>query len=66
MQRERVFGQDFTGITAIAREGANLLVREAAKYPEVEWTFQYCPESFSNTEVDYAVEITEAVLDVWP
>jgi len=65
VQRERVFGQDFAGITAIAREGASLVLREAAKYPEVEWTFQYCPESFSNTEVDYAVEVTEAVLDVW-
>ncbi|MFA6904571.1 MAG: 2-isopropylmalate synthase, partial [Gallionellaceae bacterium] len=36
----------------------------AEKYPEVEWTFEYSPESFTNTEMDYAVEICEAVMDV--
>ena len=35
-----------------------------AKYPEAEWTFEYSPESFTNTEMDYAVEICEAVMDV--
>ncbi len=65
VQRERVFGQDRDGITAIARRGAELLRQEAAKYPEPHWTFQYSPESFTSTEMDYAVEICEAVLDVW-
>ena len=65
VQRERVFGQDRDGITAIARNGAEWVKREAAKYPATDWTFQYSPESFSNTEMDYAVEICEAVMDVW-
>ena len=64
VQRERVFGMDKAGITAIAVKGAEWVKREAAKYPEVEWTFEYSPESFTNTEMDYAVEICEAVMDV--
>jgi 2-isopropylmalate synthase len=64
VQRERVFGMDKDGITAIARNGAEWVKREAAKYPEVEWTFEYSPESFTNTEMDYAVEICEAVMGV--
>ena len=65
VQRERVFGQDRGGIAAIARQGADLVRREAAKYPESDWVFQYSPESFTSTEMDYAVEVCEAVLDVW-
>ncbi|MEH6651748.1 MAG: 2-isopropylmalate synthase [Motiliproteus sp.] len=65
VQRERVFGKGTEGITVIARQGAELLKHEAAKYPEVEWTFEYSPESFSNTEMEYAVEICDAVIDIW-
>jgi 2-isopropylmalate synthase len=64
-QRERVFGLDRAGVTEIARQGALWVQREAANHPQTDWCFQYSPESFSNTEVDYAVEICEAVLDVW-
>ncbi|MEJ2591265.1 MAG: 2-isopropylmalate synthase [Candidatus Thiodiazotropha sp.] len=65
VQRERVFRRDREGIKAIAVEGAELLKREAARYPQTEWVFQYSPESFSNTEWDYAVEVCDAVVDVW-
>jgi len=65
VQRERVFGKGRGGITAVARRGAELIKQEAAGHPETEWIFQYSPESFSATEMDYAVEICEAVLDVW-
>jgi 2-isopropylmalate synthase len=65
VQRERVFNKDRDGITAIAVEGATLLQREAARYPETAWTFQYSPESFSNTEMDYAVAVCDAVIAVW-
>ena len=65
VQRERVFGKDRDGIKAIARHGAELLAREAIGYPETEWVFQYSPESFSSTEIDYAVEVCDAVIDVW-
>lgn len=64
VQRERVFGMDKQGVTAIATKGAEWVKRETLKYPEVEWTFEYSPESFTNTEMDYAVEICEAVMDV--
>ena len=65
VQRERVFGRDRDGIKTIAAEGARLLKQEAARYPDTEWVFQYSPESFSNTEWDYAVEVCDAVAEVW-
>lgn len=45
--------------------GAKLLVEEAEKQPETEYIFQYSPESFTGTETPYAVEICNAVIDVW-
>ena len=65
VQRERVFGRDRDGVKAIAAEGARLLKQEAARYPDTEWVFQYSPESFSNTEWDYAVEVCDAVTEAW-
>jgi len=65
VQRERVFQDDRDGIKAIAANGARMLKAEAAKYPDTEWVFQYSPESFSNTEWDYAVDVCDAVIDVW-
>jgi 2-isopropylmalate synthase len=65
VQRERVFNCDREGVKRIAVEGARLLQQEAVNHPDTEWVFQYSPESFSNTEWDYAVEVCEAVIDVW-
>jgi len=65
VQRERVFNKDCAGITDIAVQGARWVKDGAAQYPEVEWTFQYSPESFTGTEMEYAVEICNAVIDVW-
>ncbi|GIX31719.1 MAG: 2-isopropylmalate synthase [Porticoccaceae bacterium] len=65
VQRERVFGADREGVKAIAVRGARLLLAEAERHPDTEWVFQYSPESFSNTEWDYAVEVCNAVIDVW-
>ncbi len=65
VQRERVFGQGCDGITAIAVDGAKMVKAEAAKHPETEWVFQYSPESFSQTEMDYAVQICDVVTEVW-
>ena len=65
VQREQVFGLDRAGITAIATEGARLVKQHAERHPATEWTFQYSPESFTGTEIDYAVEICNAVIDVW-
>ncbi|MBV1915718.1 MAG: 2-isopropylmalate synthase [Pseudomonadales bacterium] len=65
IQREQVFRSDKTGITEIAVTGAKQVKACAEKYPETRWTFEYSPESFTNTEVDYAVEICNAVTQVW-
>ena len=65
IQREKVYAKDKAEIKEIAVTGAKLLVEYAAKYPETEWVFQYSPESFSQTETEYAVEVCDAVCDVW-
>ncbi len=64
-QREMVFKKSKEEIKEIAIEGASLLKKYAKQYPETEFKFQYSPESFTGTEMDYALEVVEAVLDVW-
>jgi len=65
VQREQVFALDREGIKQIAVDGAEFVKAEAAKYPDTRWTFQYSPESFTGTELDYAIDVCDAVLDVW-
>lgn len=65
VQREQVFELDRKGIKAIAVEGAREVQRHAARFPDTDWTFQYSPESFTGTELDYAVEVIDAVTEVW-
>jgi 2-isopropylmalate synthase len=65
VQREVVFKLDREGVKKIAVDGARMLKDIAASYPGTEWIFEYSPESFTGTELDYALEICEAVLDVW-
>jgi 2-isopropylmalate synthase len=64
-QREWVFGQDKTQIMALAVQGATLLKTYAHRYPQTQWRFQYSPESFTQTEPEYALAVCNAVLDVW-
>ncbi|MEL0612971.1 2-isopropylmalate synthase [Marinomonas arenicola] len=64
-QREQVFRMDMAGIKKIAVDGAQCVKDHAAKHPETEWVFQYSPESFTGTEIDYAIEVVDAVADVW-
>ncbi|WP_396455000.1 2-isopropylmalate synthase, partial [Actinomadura sp.] len=65
LQRRVVFGQDKDGITAIAVEGAKLCAKLAEDMGDTEIYFQYSPESFTGTELEYAVEVCNAVNDVW-
>ncbi|MCC8987986.1 MAG: 2-isopropylmalate synthase [Candidatus Contendobacter sp.] len=65
IQRQVVFGMDKAGIVEIAVSGARLIRDIAAEHPDTDWTFEYSPESFSATELDFALEICEAVLAVW-
>ena len=65
VQRDYVFGLDRAGILEIATQGAQWVAEEAAKHPDTEWIFEYSPESFTGTELDFAVEVVDAVTAVW-
>ncbi len=65
VQREQVFGLDREGIKQIAVNGASWVKAGAQKYPHTDWTFEYSPESFTGTEIDYAIEVVDAVTAVW-
>jgi 2-isopropylmalate synthase len=64
LQRRVVFRADRAAVKAIATEGARLCVEEAAKYPGTQWRFEYSPESYTGTELEYAVEVCNAVADI--
>ena len=63
--RRIVFNQDKDGIKEIAVSAAKLFVKYAAMQPDTEWTFEYSPETFSATEVKFAKEVCDAVIEVW-
>lgn len=65
VQREQVFKMTRDQIKQIAVDGAKWVKEYAAQQPETQWHFQYSPESFTGTEIDYAVEVCNAVIDVW-
>ncbi|MDP3939516.1 MAG: 2-isopropylmalate synthase [Deltaproteobacteria bacterium] len=65
LQRRVVFRSDRAGIIEIALKGVRLAKQLSREMPETEIVFQYSPESFTGTELDFAVEICEAVMDVW-
>ncbi|ABS61636.1 2-isopropylmalate synthase [Parvibaculum lavamentivorans DS-1] len=63
--REVVFQQGKQGVKAIATESARQIKEIAATQPETNWTFQYSPEVFSGTELDFAKEVVDAVTEIW-
>mgnify|MGYP000956467926 CR=1 FL=1 len=63
-QREQVFKKDKAQIKKLAVDGAELL-KKLASETDGDFSFEYSPESFHGTEVEYAVEVCNAVLDVW-
>lgn len=63
--RRIVFNQDKDGIKAIAVNAAKLFVKYAALQPETQWQFEYSPETFSATELEFAKEVCDAVIEVW-
>jgi len=65
LQRRVVFGLDREGIKEIAVEGARLCRKYAEQLPETDVLFEYSPESYTGTELDFAVEVCDAVNDVW-
>lgn len=64
-QRRIVFKMDKEGIADIARSGARRVKSLAAAYPETDWVFQYSPESFTGTELEYAAYVSNEVLAIW-
>jgi 2-isopropylmalate synthase len=65
LQRRVVFGQDEKGIVDIAVTGAKLVKKLADANPGTDWVFQYSPESFTGTELEFARDICAAVGDVF-
>ena len=64
LQRKVVFDQDKEGIKKIATDGALLVKELALDNPETKWSFEYSPESFTGTELEYAAEVCDAVVDI--
>ncbi len=65
LQRRVVFGLDRDGVRSLAMQYARLIKVIAMQCPETKWTFQYSPESFTGTEVDFALEVCNWVVHVW-
>ncbi len=65
LQRRVVFGQDRDGIKKIAVDAAKFVRTLAEQMTDSEIIYQYSPESFTGTELDYAAEVCDAVCDVW-
>jgi len=63
--RKIVFNQDKAGVKAIAVSAGTTIKRLAAAAPETQWGFEYSPEVFSSTEIDFAVEVCNAVIEVF-
>ena len=65
LQRKVVFKQDKEGVKKIAEDGAAMVFERLKYLPDTALTLQYSPESFTGTELDYALDVCETVLDCW-
>lgn len=65
VQRQQTFAMSKEEIAAIAVQGAKWVQEYAAKNPNTQWTFQYSPESFTGTEIDYAIDVCNQVIETW-
>ncbi len=64
LQRKVVFKQDKEGIKKIAVDGALKIKALAEQNPDTDWSFEYSPESFTGTELDYAAEVCDEVVEI--
>ena len=64
LQRDIVFKMSKEEIIGLGVKGAKLLRAEAARYPDTKFRYEYSPESFTGTELDFALDVCEAVMDV--
>ena len=65
LQRRVVFREDRAGVKQIAVDGAKMVADRISRIDGTRLQLQYSPESFTGTELDYALEVCEAVMDVW-
>ena len=65
LQRRVVFKSNEEGIKKIATDGAKNVKDYSEKYPNTDWMFEYSPESFTGTELPYAIEVCNAVNEIW-
>ncbi|GAA1019808.1 MULTISPECIES: 2-isopropylmalate synthase [Amycolatopsis] len=65
LQRRVVFREEREGIKKIATQAAEMVVELAAKQPDTDFRFQYSPESYTGTELSYALEVCNAVTEIW-
>jgi 2-isopropylmalate synthase len=65
LQRRVVFGLDKEGIKKIATDGAKMCLDLVSTVPETKVSFEYSPESYTGTELEFAVEVCNAVNDIW-
>ena len=65
LQRRVVFGLDKDGIKKIATDAAALCLELMSTVPETKVSFEYSPESYTGTELEFAVEVCNAVNDIW-
>ncbi|MCB5184914.1 2-isopropylmalate synthase [Methylobacillus gramineus] len=63
--RKIVFKTDQAGVKKIATDSARLIKQLTDERPETEWVFQYSPETFTATELDFAKDICDAVTEIW-
>ena len=64
LQRKVVFDKDKGGVKKIATDAAELIKELSSEYKNTNWSFEYSPESFTGTELDYAVEVCDDVVDI--
>ena len=64
LQRKVVFNQDRDGVKKIATDAAELIKKLALENSDTEWTFEYSPESFTGTELEYAREVCDNVVEI--
>ncbi len=65
LQRRTVFKMNRDQITALGVDGATVIKREAEFFSDTDFRFEYSPESFTGTELDFAIHICEAIMAVW-
>ena len=64
LQRKVVFNKDKKGIKKIATDGATLIKELSSANQQTEWLFEYSPESFTATELDFSLEVCNEVVDI--